>query len=142
MSSSRYTLYGNYSTSGWHRFFNPMEFETKDQLDCANLLLSAGIDANHATESGWTATMVAALKGQVDVIKSLLKSGANVNATTYNGWCALISAIIADHHDCAQYLIESGGDVNIHVRSRRSKKEQFLCSKKKCFGIRCRYWQH
>ena len=135
MSFSPYTLYGNYNKPEWHRFFNPMEFETKDELNCVNLLLSAGVDANHVTDSGWTAIMVAALKGQVDIIKSLLKSGANVNTTTYNGWCALISALIADHHNCAQYLIESGADVNIHVRSRRSKKNNFCVPRKSALGF-------
>ena len=69
------------------------------------------------------------------IIKSLLKSGANVNTTTYNGWCALISALIADHHNCAQYLIESGSDVNIHVRSRRSKKNNFCVPRKSALGF-------
>ena len=137
ISSSPYTLYGNYNISGWRNFFiTRVEIETKDQLDCINLLLSAGIDANHAAESGWTAIMVAALKGQVDMIKPLLKSGANVNVTTYNGWwSALISALIADHHDCVQYLIESGADANIHVRSRRSKKNNFCVQRESALAF-------
>ena len=124
--TSPYTQYGKYND--FISFFRPSESE-RNQQDCVNLLLSAGIDANHATESGWTAIMIAALKGQVDIIKSLLKSGAKVNARSYYGWSAVISALIADHHECVQYLIESGADVNIQVRPFGSKKKRSVSSK-------------
>ena len=75
-------------------FPNPNELERPGELECMNVLLSAGIDVNHATREGWTPFMIASMKRNIDIVKRLLDSGANVNPTWDNNWNALISAIV------------------------------------------------
>lgn len=77
-------------------------------VECVQLLLSAGVDVNASDEEGWTALMGASMYGGPDVVRELLTHGANVNARDSQGRTPLSLAISAGHEDIAELLKKAG----------------------------------
>ena len=71
-------------------------------------LVAAGVPADLASESGYTALMGAALTGNVEAARTLIELGASVNAREQSGKTALSEA--RDHgHDAVVALLEERG---------------------------------
>ena len=142
MADSPFTPFGSHNKpirtrpETYPDFPNPDELERPGERECMNILLSAGIDVNHATREGWTPLMIASLKRNIDIVKPLLDSGANVNATRDNNWSGLISAVVVDDYECVKLLVAAGADVNIQVRLEHYHGSVL----RKSTGICSRYW--
>jgi len=75
-------------------------------------LLAQGADVNLQDMGGWTALMLASMRGDEAVVKVLLENGAKVNLQRNDGWTALILASTWGHETVVKTLLENGADVN------------------------------
>lgn len=83
----------------------PKDGPNKAAID---LLLDAGTDIDHQSESNATALHEAARRGNLDIIEVLLDRGANVNAKHQCYGTALQAAMDKKHYKAARLLIERG----------------------------------
>jgi ankyrin repeat protein len=90
-------------------FMNEVQAGNKENVD---LFIKAGINVNDRVDNGYTALMVASMKGHLDIAKLLIEKGADVNTKDNNGGTALMVASSEGHLDIANLLIEKGADVN------------------------------
>jgi ankyrin repeat protein len=56
----------------------------------------------HGTKDGWTALIIASMKGKSDIVKMLVDLGADVNAVNKCGMTALMHASRNDHLDVSR----------------------------------------
>jgi ankyrin repeat protein len=95
-------------------------------LDCVDLLLEKGADANFTSESG-NALHFAAFKDRKDIGRLLIERGADVNTTGKRitsfrnnpGFTPLMYAAMTERNDPAlvQFLIDRGANVNARTSS-------------------------
>lgn len=64
----------------------------RDQIDCMEMLISAGADVNQATSQGETALILAAAKGAHEFVRLLLNAKSRVDWTDMDGTTALHGA--------------------------------------------------
>ncbi len=69
---------------------------------------------------GYTAILIASIRGRKDIIKLLIKNNANLDIQTRCGDTALILSILMERLDIAKLLIENGANVNLHNDTGRS----------------------
>jgi general secretion pathway protein A len=89
-----------------------------EQGDIATLglLLTAGVSPNTKDPKGWSALMLATIRGHATAVRALLASGAEVNEKNEAGGTALMLAAIKGNQDIVQTLLSSGATVNIKNR--------------------------
>ncbi len=76
-----------------------------------NVLLLSGVDVN-AIVDGWTALMVATIKGHGEIARALLHRRADANIKNNEGLTALRFAVAMADIDMMQLLLSKGADVN------------------------------
>lgn len=103
-----------YTTSKGSRAPSALLRAARDgSLDEVRACLARGADVNQKTAEGWTALMLATLKGHTDVIRTLLAhSPTQVNACSHNGWTALRFAIYMSDSETVSLLLAAGAEVN------------------------------
>jgi len=77
------------------------------------LLLDKGFDANIQDSNGYTALMIAAMRGYKDCVTLLLDKGFDANIQDSNGYTALMIAAMRGCKDCVSLLLDKGADVTI-----------------------------
>lgn len=87
-----------------------------DQLPCAKLLISHGVDVNSLSSEKQTALFIAAFLGNAEMVQLLLESEAdpNINRGTDNR-TALMAASGGGHTDIVIQLLKKGANVNSQV---------------------------
>jgi hypothetical protein len=77
-------------------------------------LIDKGADVNAKNKNGFTALMLAALKGKFEIFCNLYRLGAKVDAKDKNGGTALMAASIKGNEDIVEFLCnnEHNPDVN------------------------------
>ena len=76
-----------------------------------NVFLLGGVDVNVMID-GWTALMVATIKGYGEIARSLLNRHADANIKNNDGLTALRFAVAMADIDMMQLLLSKGADVN------------------------------
>lgn len=76
-----------------------------------NVFLLSGVDVN-AMIDGWTALMVATIKGYGEIARALLNRHADANVKNNDGLTALRFAVAMADIDMMQLLLSKGADVN------------------------------
>jgi hypothetical protein len=76
-----------------------------------NVFLLAGVDVN-AMIDGWTALMVATIKGYGEIARALLNRHADANIKNNDGLTALRFAVAMGDIEMMQLLLSKGADVN------------------------------
>jgi len=79
-------------------------------------LLANGADVNAKNKDGWSALMVASLKGHTEIVKALLANSADVNAKDFVGTTALMLASFKGHTETVMVLLAKGADVNANMK--------------------------
>jgi uncharacterized protein len=75
--------------------------------------LASGADVNAQNGEGWTALMIATVKGYKEVLQTLLaQERTNVNARTHQGWTALRFAVSMGDSETVRILLDAGAEVN------------------------------
>jgi ankyrin repeat protein len=75
--------------------------------------LATGVDVNAKNAEGWTALMIATLKGYREIVQTLLKQDrVQVNARSHHGWTALRYAISVGDSETLRILLAAGAEVN------------------------------
>ena len=82
-------------------------------LECIELLLQRGYDANVLGECRRTALQAASSVGNIRIVDRLLKSGADINLIHGVHGTALRAAVSRGHEDLVHMLITHGADVNL-----------------------------
>lgn len=80
-----------------------------------DLLLVSGADVNAASNNGWTALMLAAVKNHAGLAGQLLARGADVNAADAYGWTPLLRAVYEKRPAVVRVLLR---DASIDVNAR------------------------
>jgi ankyrin repeat protein len=83
-----------------------------NDLDTANLLLSAGADANAANDFGMTPLSQACTNGNSPFVRALLKAGAKPNTPIATGETPLMTCAKTGSVDAVRMLIEYGAAIN------------------------------
>ena len=99
--------------NGWSLLLYATESDGMSVSTCneiIKLLLKKGIEIDAQDEHGWTALMIASLKGYPETVKLLLKHKANVDAQNNDGWSSLMLA--CGKIETVQVLIEHRASVN------------------------------
>ena len=97
----------------------PMENEelvrslSDSDIEKVQVLLDQGIDVNLQDVSGWTALILASMRGDEALVKFLLKNRANPNLQRNDGWTALILASALGHGKVVKLLLENSAEVNL-----------------------------
>jgi general secretion pathway protein A len=94
----------------------PMLIEAASQGDIEKgerLLREGGIIPDMVDDRGWTALMMAALRGHHSMVQLMLTYGADVNMRNSTGGTALMMAAIQGRNDILQLLLDNGAQVNI-----------------------------
>ena len=85
----------------------------RDDLEMADLLISAGAKVNVANEdSSETPLLLACANGSAGMVDKLLKAGANPNAATWAGETPLMQCAHTGSVDAVKALLARGADVN------------------------------
>jgi ankyrin repeat protein len=75
--------------------------------------LATGADVNAKNAEGWTALMIATLKGYREIVQILLEEErAQVNARSHHGWTALRYAVSMGDSESIRILLAAGAEVN------------------------------
>jgi ankyrin repeat protein len=75
--------------------------------------LASGADVNAKNGEGWTALMIATLKGYKEIVRALLEQDrAQVNASNHHGLTALRFAVSMGDGETVRILLEAGAEVN------------------------------
>jgi ankyrin repeat protein len=75
--------------------------------------LASGADVNQLSGEGWTALMIATLKGYKEIVQTLLEQErAQVNARSHHGWTALRFAVSMGDSETIGLLLAAGAEVN------------------------------
>jgi len=80
--------------------------------DSVNELLAGGADVNARTGDGWTALMLATVKGHRGVFRSLIENGADLNARNDKEWTALHLAVSVGDAEIISLLLSGGAEIN------------------------------
>ena len=97
----------------------------KQNAECVDILLRAGVDVNTTLESsdynydydaGSTALLTASKDGRNGIVELLLRKGADVNKSDNCGYTALMKAVEKSHVEIVETLIGAGADVNVKER--------------------------
>jgi ankyrin repeat protein len=84
----------------------------RDNLEIANLLISAGADAKASTRFNITPLFLAAKNGNAAIMDSLLKAGADANGVSEEGQTPLMTAALTGKPDAVKLLLAHGANVN------------------------------
>ncbi len=84
----------------------------RDNLEIADLLLSAGADVKAASRYNITPLSLACTNGDAALIDRFLKAGADPNATSEQGQTALMTAALTGKLDAVKLLLLRGAKVN------------------------------
>ena len=76
------------------------------------LLLKKKIEIDAQDEYGWTALMIASLKGYPETVKLLLEHKAHVDTQNIDGFSSLMFACLNGKNETAQVLLEHRANVN------------------------------
>ena len=82
-----------------------------NQLVIAAMLLSAGADPNAKTRLGYTALIVATIKGYEEIAGVLLDRGADPDIALPDGLTALHLACIKGYTELAKTLVQHGASI-------------------------------
>ncbi|KJE96283.1 hypothetical protein CAOG_06626 [Capsaspora owczarzaki ATCC 30864] len=103
--------------AGWSVLMHQVSNEAT--TDALRPLLRRDANVNHATPSGMTALMVAAIRSRDDLLRFLIDAGANVAARNAHGWTALHLCggnrepfTGRSSVDCIITLLKAGANVN------------------------------
>ena len=77
-----------------------------EHLDCVQILIAAGAQANHKNVYGTTALMRAAEYNILPCAKALIEAGAQVNLADKHGWTALMLAAHRGNQPFCELLVE------------------------------------
>ena len=70
-----------------------------------NILNHSIVDVNLQYSDGWTALMLASLRGHIEIVKLLLeRPEIDVNLQDFSGWSALILALEEGHTEIVKLL--------------------------------------
>ncbi|HEV7858414.1 MAG TPA: ankyrin repeat domain-containing protein [Pyrinomonadaceae bacterium] len=82
-------------------------------LEGVRACLATGADVNAKNAEGWTALMIATLKGYREMVQTLLKQDrVQVNARSHHGWTALCYAVSMGDSETIRILLAAGAEVN------------------------------
>uniref|UniRef100_A0A1L8DAP3 Protein fem-1 homolog B n=1 Tax=Nyssomyia neivai TaxID=330878 RepID=A0A1L8DAP3_9DIPT len=85
-------------------------------LECVKVLVKAGADVNHWTQSHSTPVRAACHLGRLDIVKYLMAHGADiVLPNMYNNTCLMLAAH-RGHQDVVEFLMNEGMDINMESR--------------------------
>ena len=106
------------SLAGLPDLENPLHIASvngsESQLTIARMLLEeGGADPNSKTRLGYTALIVACIKGFHDIVKLLLESGADPNIALPDGLTALHLVCVKDFAELATMLVSYGADITL-----------------------------
>jgi serine/threonine-protein phosphatase 6 regulatory ankyrin repeat subunit B len=90
------------------------------QRQAAQLLIHHGANINHRAGKGWTALMVAVLKGRTTMVDFLLKNQADPNVRDVLGWTPLMRAIDSGHHSIVATLLIQP-DIDLSARNQHGQ---------------------
>ncbi len=85
----------------------------RNNLEIADLLLTAGAKANAANRYKITPLSLAATNGSAPMIEGLLKAGVDANSTSEEGQTALMTASLTGNVDAIKVLLSHGANVNV-----------------------------
>ncbi|MGB7923796.1 MAG: ankyrin repeat domain-containing protein [Pyrinomonadaceae bacterium] len=96
-----------------------IEHDDKELLQAArdgnvraiNVLLMSGANPNSILD-GWTALMIATIKGHCEIVRALLNKGADANLKNHDGLTALRFAVAMADIEIMQVLLSKGAHVN------------------------------
>ncbi len=81
-------------------------------FDCAELLLSLGINVEIVNHRGQTALYLATVLGSAGIIELLAGSGADVNRGDKNGWTPIFQAVFQGNIPMIEMLVRLDADVD------------------------------
>ena len=84
-----------------------------NQLLLVAMLLNGGADPNSTTRLGYTALIVASIKGFEDVVMALLERDADPKIALPDGLTALHLACIKGYAGIAEKLVKYGANINV-----------------------------
>jgi ankyrin repeat protein len=90
----------------------------RDDLELADLLISAGADVRAANRDGATALSLASINGNAPMIERLLQAGADPNERGPNGETPLMFAARNGRVDAIRVLLDHKADVNAREKLR------------------------
>jgi len=90
----------------------------RDDLELADLLISAGADVRAANRDGATALSLASINGNAPMIERLLQAGADPNERGPNGETPLMFAARNGRVDAIRVLLDYKADVNAREKLR------------------------
>ena len=111
--------------------YDDMTFERQlewSDTSTAEILLSAGADANVMDTKGCTPLYLACSRGNSEFVKVLLSRGANPNIGTTGNY-PLLAACSGQHYDSVKLLVEYNADVNVHDKNGKTALHHALESK-------------
>jgi ankyrin repeat protein len=85
----------------------------RDNLEIADLLLSAGANVKAASQYNITPLSLACTNGDAAMIERFLKAGADPNGTSEEGQTALMTAALTGKVDAVKLLLVHGAKVNV-----------------------------
>ena len=85
-----------------------MSAKTENQEEIIDLFANAGADLELKTEEGWTALMIAVIKGHDRIVKHLIDKGAKVYHKDEDGYDVLGLAVQHNHPEIVKIILESG----------------------------------
>lgn len=74
-------------------------------LGMVNLLLEFGADCEKTNNQGFTALILAAIKGRYEIVQQLVASGSSLGQTDTQKRCALVHAALNGHAHVVKYLL-------------------------------------
>ena len=86
------------------------------QLEAARILIAHGAEVNAKAMKGWSALMIAALKGHQPMVELLVENGANPNLQDMHGWTPLMRATEKGDVALTRYLLQIE-TVNVNAQS-------------------------
>lgn len=88
----------------------------RGDINTLGLLLTAGASPNAKDAKGWSALMLASMRGQTAAVRALVASGADVNEKNDVGGTALMMAAIRGDQEVIQTLLANNASVNARNR--------------------------
>jgi ankyrin repeat protein len=90
-----------------------LQAASEGNLQGVRACLATGADVNAKNGEGWTALMLATLKGHREIVETLLRQDrAQVNARSHHGWTALRYAVSVGDAETLRILLAAGAEVN------------------------------
>ena len=85
----------------------------RDNLEIANLLITAGAKPDAVSRYKITPLALACTNGSAALIERLLKAGVDANSTSEEGQTALMTASLTGNADAVKMLLSHGANVNL-----------------------------